>query len=214
MTVDAQTLRSQRQAFAAPGGAHDRLVRTLARLLPAGVGAIAAVMVLAPLSSHSEISFLLDRNKVAMTSERLRVNQALYRGSDNQGRPFMVSAGQAAQTSTIEPTVRMDNLVARIQTADGPAELSAVHGDYDIRTDRVTVPGAVNFRTSNGYHMITSGLSIDLKRRLAQGQGNVVGAIPAGSFSADRIEANLGDRNIALVGHAHLRMEPGKLRMR
>ena len=212
MTILADTIRSKRQAFAAPGGSHDRLVRILARGLPIGIGAVAAVMLLAPLSPRDQISFLLDRNKVAVTTERLRVNQALYRGSDNQGRPFMVSAGQAAQTSATDPTVRMDRLVARMQMREGPAQLSADHGDYDIRSDTMTVPGAVDFRTSDGYHLITGGLTIDLKRRFAQGHGGVVGAIPAGNFSADRMEANLAERTVALDGHAHLRMQPGKLR--
>ena len=45
MTVAADKMRSRRQAFAAPGGALDRIVRMLAVGLPAFVGVIAALMV-------------------------------------------------------------------------------------------------------------------------------------------------------------------------
>ena len=63
-------MRNKRRAFAAPGSSHDRLIRFLVRVLPAGVGAVAAVMILAPFTPRGEISFLLDRNRVAVTSER------------------------------------------------------------------------------------------------------------------------------------------------
>lgn len=65
-TQEAEQLRSRRQHFAAPGGSHDRLVRLLARVLPMGVGVLAALMVITPLSPRGEVSFLLDRNKVAV----------------------------------------------------------------------------------------------------------------------------------------------------
>ncbi len=63
MTQQADQVRTRRRGFAAPGGFHDRLVRILAVALPAGVGVLVAVMLLAPLSPRGEISFLLDRNK-------------------------------------------------------------------------------------------------------------------------------------------------------
>ena len=62
-TEQAAERRSRRQRFAAPGGRHDRLVSFLAKALPMGVGVVAALMVVTPLSPRGEISFLLDRNK-------------------------------------------------------------------------------------------------------------------------------------------------------
>ena len=90
-------MRGRRRAYAAPGGFHDGLVRVLATLLPALIGVVAAVMILAPLSPRGEISFLLDRNKVAIAENRLRVDNAMYRGQDRQGRPFSLVADQAVQ---------------------------------------------------------------------------------------------------------------------
>ncbi len=92
--ASAETLRSARQHFAAPGGAHDRLIRRLATLLPAAIGLIAALMILTPLTPRGEVSFLLDRNKVAVAEDRLKVENAMYRGEDNEGRPFSIIAGR------------------------------------------------------------------------------------------------------------------------
>jgi lipopolysaccharide export system protein LptC len=213
VTAQADLIRSKRRAFAAPGSSHDRLIRLLSRVLPAGVGAIAAVMILAPFTPRGEISFLLDRNKVAVTSERLRVDNAMYRGADDQGRPFSLTAGNAVQRSASDPSVRMNDLVARILMADGPAEISARSGNYNIPQERVAVPGPLTFRAADGYRMSASNVTIDLRNQLIRGSGGVAGAIPAGTFSADRIVADLSARTVALEGRARLRMEPGKLRM-
>lgn len=213
MTSQADIIRDKRRAFAAPGSSHDQLVRLLLRVLPAGVGMVAAVMILAPFTPRGEISFLLDRNKVAVTSERLRVDKAMYRGADNQGRPFSLTAGNAVQRSASDPTVEMNDLVARILLSDGPAEISARSGLYNIRDERVGVQGALNFRAADGYSMTASNVTVDLKNRRVEGSGGVAGSIPAGTFSANRIVADLVGRTVALDGRARLRMQPGKLRM-
>ncbi|MBA4764715.1 MAG: LPS export ABC transporter periplasmic protein LptC, partial [Erythrobacter sp.] len=140
-TQEAKQLRSRRQHFAAPGGSHDRLVSFLVRALPMGVGVLAALMIITPLSPRGEISFLLDRNEVAVIQERLRVDNALYRGQDAQGRPFSLTAGEAVQRSSIEGIVRMDELVARMLLAEGPARVEAPGGQYDINEEVVAVNG-------------------------------------------------------------------------
>jgi lipopolysaccharide export system protein LptC len=213
VTSQADIIRGKRRAFAAPGSAHDKLVKLLVRVLPAGVGAVAAVMILAPFTPRGEISFLLDRNKVAVTSERLRVDKAMYRGADNLGRPFSLTAGNAVQRSASDPKVEMNDLVARILLADGPAEISARTGLYNIPEERVGVAGALDFRASDGYSMTANNVTVDLKNRRVEGSGGVSGAIPAGTFSANRIVADLSARTVALDGRARLRMQPGKLRM-
>lgn len=213
MTEAADIMRDQRRHWAAPGGSHDRLVRFLARWLPGAVGVVAAVMLLSPLSPRGEISFLLDRNKAAITSDRIRVSDAMYRGEDSQGRPFTVTAGSAVQARASEPVVRMESLSARILMADGLAELTAPSGTYDFESETVDVAGPVQFTAADGYRLTTSNVSIDLKARQATGAGGVSGSIPAGTFSADRIFADLGERAVTLEGHARLRMAPGKLRM-
>jgi len=213
MSANADIVRDRRRAFAAPGGFHDRLIAFLARALPAAIGVIAAVMILAPLAQRGEISFLLDRNKVAVTQERIAVSGAMYRGEDNAGRPFSLTAGSAVQQSSQRPVVDMKNLVGRIQLSEGPAEITAPSGAYNYRTGQVTVPGPVEFTAADGYRMTTKGVGIDLKTRRIAGAGGVEGAVPTGTFSADRISADLAERTVTLEGRARLHMTPGKLRM-
>jgi lipopolysaccharide export system protein LptC len=46
---------------------------------------VVAVMVVWPLFPHNSVSFLLDRNKVQVTENRLMVQNAAYRGKDQRG---------------------------------------------------------------------------------------------------------------------------------
>jgi len=207
MTEQADQIRDRRHHFALPGGSHDRLVRFLATALPAGIGAVLAVMIIAPLFPRGEISFLLDRNKVAVTRERLRIDHAMYRGEDARGRPFSVTAGNAVQRSAKVQVVQMDDLAARILLTDGPAELKARDGSYNLTENAILVNGPVDLRAADGYRMTTNNVRIDLKQQHVTGSGGVAGAVPSGTFTAQKIEADLEQRTVALEGRARLRMQ-------
>jgi lipopolysaccharide export system protein LptC len=213
MSIQADQIRDRRRAFAAPGGTFDRVVRWLAIGLPALVGAIAATMLIAPLSPRGEVSFILDRNKADIADDRLRVDNAMYRGQDNDGRPFSLSAGEAVQRSGSVPVVRMDDLTARLLLNEGPAVLSAPAGRYDIENQLVTIDGIVRFVASDGYRMMARNVSIDLPNKALLGNGRVEGSIPAGTFQANGLRADLEARTVTLTGDARLRMVPGQMRM-
>lgn len=211
MTAQADQLRNRRREFAAPGGVHDLMIARLNKYLPVAIGVVAALMVFVPLAPRGEVSFLLDRNKVAIAQDRLRVDNAMYRGEDSKGRPFSLVAGEAVQESASQPVVKMKDLEARILLPDGPAVLAAKAGHYNIDTETVGIDGLVQFTAADGYRMVATDVSIDLANKLLVGEGKVEGSIPAGSFSADRIVADLGERSIKLDGHARLQMKPGKV---
>jgi lipopolysaccharide export system protein LptC len=213
MTQAADMMRGRRRAYAAPDGFHDALVRVLARLLPAGIGIVAAVMILAPLSPRGEISFLLDRNKVAIAPERVRVANAMYRGRDSQGRAFMVNAASAVQVSASDPIVQMTNLAATLDMPEGQARLTAPQAAFDFDHDLVQVSGPVAFTTADGYRLSARGVAIDLKNRRVTGSGGISGEVPSGTFSAGAIRADLVERSVALEGNARLHMVPGRIRM-
>lgn len=213
MTDAADQIRDKRREEALPGGGHDKTVRFLMRALPAAVGAIVAIMVIAPLFPRGEVSFLLDRNKVATTNDRIKVQSAMYRGEDVKGRPFSLTAGQAVQPNAQQSIIQLNDLAARMLLADGPAELRAPDGAFDYNANTVAVKGPVDFRAAGGYRMTTSGVAVDLKRQHVTGAGGVAGTVPSGTFTADQLDADLDARTITLTGRARLRMVPGRMQV-
>ncbi|MBA4041441.1 MAG: LPS export ABC transporter periplasmic protein LptC, partial [Sphingobium sp.] len=157
-------------------------------------------------------SFLLDKNKVEVASERLRIQSAMYRGADQLGRSFSISADSAVQKSSAEPVVQLSGLAARIALADGPATLAADRGRYDMKREQVAVDSAVQLRTADGYGLTTSSAVIDFKSRRLFSDQPVRGTLPQGSFRADRMTADLDRRIVRLDGNTHLRITPRSLK--
>ncbi len=205
-------VRTPRQLWAAPGSRHDILVRTARVVLPSAIGVLAVGLIFAPLSMRSEVSFVLDKNKVAMATERMRVTAATYRGEDGKGQPFQIRAGSAVQASSRDPVVKLKDLAAEIALPEGPAMLTAANGRYNMDRDVVMVDGPLQFNTADGYRLTTSDVAVGLKtRRLASG-GPIKGQMPLGNFSADRISADLAARTVTLDGRARLHIVQGRAR--
>jgi lipopolysaccharide export system protein LptC len=200
--------RSRRKRWAAPGSSHDHIVRTLLIVLPAGIGVLGAFLVMAPLFMGGDVSFVLDKNKVDVASERLRIQSARYRGADAKGQPFVLQAGSAIQKSSVEPIVQLRDLTAGIRLEDGPAEVRAERGRYDMESEKVAIDGPIAVRTSDGYRLDTRDSTMDLKTRQLTGTGNVDGSTPLGTFSGNRMRADLDKRTVRIDGNARLRIEP------
>lgn len=208
MADPAPRPRSDRQRWAAPGSKHDRVVEISRIVLPVLIGVLAAFLVTAPLTMSGDVSFLLDKNKVEVAKERLRLQSARYRGADEQGRPFSLRAGSAVQQSSAEPVVKLTTLAADMALADGPATLRANSGRYDLGTEKVMVDGPIRFRAANGYDLKTSNATLDLKTRRLQSGGAVVGQVPQGKFTAASMTADLNSHIVTLTGDARLRIVP------
>lgn len=208
MSEVARRERSARQVWAQPGSAHDRLVATLKVALPVGIGILGAFLVAAPLTATGDVSFVLDKHKVDVAHERLRIQAAEYRGEDGKGQPFSLVARSAVQKSSAEPVVGIDGLAARLQLADGPARLVARHGRYDMDSQTVAIDGPIDVAGPRGYTLQTRDSTVDLRERTLVSGGAVTGTVSQGVFSADRMRADLAGRTVVLDGHAHLRIVP------
>lgn len=209
MALSKRQIEDQRRALALPGCQRERMMAAVARLLPGAAGAVVAVMVVTPLFPHNSVSFLLDRNKVAVTENRLQVQNAAYRGIDEKGRPFELSADNAVQKSASDATVRMNQLVGKLAMSDGPARIEAASGSFDMTHEQLTVPGDVHFLAAGGYDVRAHQVVFDVRQQTIHSTGAVQGLIPSGEFSANSMSAALDQHTVRLEGRARLRMTPG-----
>jgi lipopolysaccharide export system protein LptC len=214
MSEVAARLRTQRRSWAHPGSSHDRLVRLSLLVLPIGIGVLTAFLVSAPLFMGGDVSFVLDKNKVAMAEERLRIDAADYRGQDSKGQAFQLHAGSAIQKSSAEPVVQLRDLNAQITLPEGPASLTADRGHYNMDTEQVAVDGPIRFQTADGYTLNTRDSTVDLKTRQMKSGGAVTGNTPTGTFSGDQLTADLEQRIVRLDGNARLRIVPKRANRR
>lgn len=242
MSVLADQQRTQRQIWASPAGRHDRMIAALRFLLPVSIGILFALLAFTPFSGNSEISFLLDKSKVNMATERLRVSEALYRGEDDKGRPFSLRAGSAVQKSSAEPIIRMTDLDGRILLDEGPASVLAANGAYDLSNETVRVVGPLSVKSGEGYsivaidvvlglkdqvmrsagqltfndgkgfNLVAGNVAANLRTRQVTSDNGVSGRTNIGTFSADTMSANLNTRVVTLNGNAHLHIDQNGIR--
>ena len=212
MSEAADRSRDLRRSWALPGSSHDRVIRWTRVILPMAIGALVAFMSIAPLTIVGEMSFVLDKNKVEVAKERLRVTEALYRGEDSKGQSFALHAGSAVQATSKEPIVRLQDLSASLAMREGPALLRADRARYDMDKEMVAVEGPVTYQSADGYRLVTRDVDVDLNSRSLASQGPVEGKMPLGTFSGGRISADLPSRVVRLTGRTRLHIVQGAAR--
>jgi lipopolysaccharide export system protein LptC len=204
--------RLRKQGWAAPGGAHDQLIRLLKIGLPVVIGLLMAYLAMAPLARTEDISFILDKNKVEVAKERMRIQAASYRGEDNKGRPFTIAAQSAVQSTSHDPTVDIRGMAAEILLDEGPAMLRAQTGRYNLQNETVEVIGPILFTGPEDYRLLTRDVVADLNARTLESHNRVEGTMRLGNFSADKLQASLADRTVTLTGNARLHIVQRSLR--
>ena len=212
MSEAATKGRAVKQRWAIPGSAHDRIVRFTKIALPSAVGILIAVLAIAPLDKHGDVSFILDKKKVENAPERMRVEQAKYVGTDDKGQRFEMTAQRALQRSSDVPLVDIWGMFARLRLEKGPLMIAANQGQYNLDTQKVAINGPVKVAGPDGYRLATRDVSVDLKQRQLASAGPVAGQMRLGQFQAGQLHADLGSRTVVLDGGARLKIVQGAVR--
>lgn len=201
-----------RARWAEPGSAHDRLVHWAKIALPSAVGVLIAILALAPLDKHNDVSFILDKKRVQNVQERMRVEAARYTGTDSKGQQFTMVANHAIQRSSDVPVVDISGMFARLSLARGPLLIAANQGRYNIDTQKVAIDGPVKVAGPDGYRLATRDVTVNLKQRQLASAGPVSGQMRLGHFQAGQLHADLGERTVTLSGGARLKIVQGAVR--
>ena len=212
MSEAATKGRVVKQRWAIPGSTHDRIVRLTKIALPSAVGVLIAVLAIAPLDKHGDVSFILDKKKVENAPERMRVEQAKYVGTDDKGQRFEMTAQRALQRSSDVPLVDIWGMFARLGLEKGPLMIAANQGQYNLDTQKVAINGPVKVAGPDGYRLATRDVSVDLKQRQLASAGPVAGQMRLGQFQAGQLRADLGSRTVVLDGGARLKIVQGAVR--
>lgn len=212
MSEAATRERASKQHWALPGGAHDRVIAWTKIILPSAVGILIAVLALTPLDRSGDVSFILDKKKVANAPERMRVEAARYVGTDNKGQHFTLSARRAVQPSSDVPVVDIEGIFAEISLIQGPLRLAAMAGSYNLDDQQILIRGPVQVAGPDGFSLATRDVTVDFRDRKLASAGPVSGRIGLGPFTAGRLRADLGERSVTLDGGARLKIEQGTVR--
>lgn len=211
MSELANNERIQKRGWARPGGAHDKLIRVLKIGLPALIGVILAFLFFSPLAEKQEVSFMVQKNEIEHAEERLKLSQVTYRGQDNEGRPFILSAHSGVQQTSANQVVDITDMEAQMQLESGPARLQAPRAQYLMDRDHVNVIGPLTLTAADGYRIETRDVNVDMRARTMQSRGAVDGQMPLGHFTGGQMQVDLPSRTVVLTGRPRLHIVQGGL---
>jgi lipopolysaccharide export system protein LptC len=210
--TDVANRRGVQQRWALPGSAHDKLVRFTKIGLPSAVGVLIAVLAFAPLEKKGDVSFILDKKKVQNAQERMRVESARYVGTDDKGQNFVINADNAIQRSSEVPVVDIRGVNAELAQPQGPLNMIANQGRYNLDTQKIAIDGPVKVAGGDGYHLVTRDVLVDMKQRTMASQGPVSGEMRLGQFRAGQLKADLRSKTVVLDRGARLKIVQGTVR--
>lgn len=212
MSSAATREREARRRSMLPGGMRDTIITFAKWGLPAASGVLLAVLIALPLFSNQEFSFLLSKNNAEKSGVRMKMQEATYRGETNRGEPFEIMAESGVQKTSAVPVVALTGLSAAIRRDDGPATVTAPSGEFFIDQNRLIVNGPVVARSASGFSLDGNNIEVNLETNRVDTTEPVSGALPMGTFRADKFSADLKGRTITMQGGVKLRLQPGKTR--
>lgn len=207
----ADRRREARRRAMLPGGPRDMFIATAKWVLPIASFALLVVLIILPLSATQEFSFLLSKDSAARAGERMRMEEATYRGETARGEPFEIVARSGVQRTSAVPVVVLTGLSARLEQQQGPATVTAPSGEFFIEENRLLVQGPVVARSASGYSLDGNAIDVNISTNQVSTTEPVAGTLPMGTFRADRFTADIQGREVRLDGGVKLRITPNRM---
>lgn len=161
--------------------ARSRRVHLLRRALPIAIAAVAGGVVL--WIAGASIWAGIERRKVQ--ADEIRIDRPLFHGQDQQGRNFIIGAGEAVRDPETG-LYRLDAPVLRIELGAGKAsEISAGAGVYDQANNTVRLIETVRIVDEQmGFTLVTPEAVMDTRTGVITGDKGIKGTGALGSIEA------------------------------
>jgi lipopolysaccharide export system protein LptC len=192
------------------GGWRDRLGGKLVWALPIASLLLLGLMLIWPFMSGRQASFILSKQGIEANNDVLRMERPQYRGRDNKGRPFVISAARAMQKDNKNPLVELLGLDATITVTQGQAQVRAERGIFDMKREQLRIAGKISVERADGYTFNTRDALLDLPSRVATGSAGVTGQTPVGSFYAKSFRVNVETGLVTFDGGVKMRITPNR----
>jgi lipopolysaccharide export system protein LptC len=141
--------------------------------------------------------------------ENLQMVQARYVGTDDQNRPYVLTAAGARQMSAGSDLIALEAPKGEIQMQSGESvSVSAEAGAYYQKAQLLDLFGAVTMRHSGGYVVETAEARINLKDGSAEGDMPVFGHGPSGTLRSEGFRIFDNGQVVRFTGKARMVINP------
>ncbi len=139
----------------------------------------------------------------------MKVSGIAFDGKSKSDRPFSVTALSATETKDNKDIIDLDEPQAEIElSAQTWIAVTAEHGVYDRKLDKVDLNGAVTVYHDNGLTFSTDQAKMDLKTNTASGDMPVTGKDETRELSAEGFEMLDDGATVLFKGRSYLKILP------
>lgn len=194
------------------GGLYDKTIWLLRVVLPVLAIALAVVTAAYPFFNQRETSFVLARDSIEASEDRLRMVNPRYSGIDSDNRPFKVRAVSAVQPRGVVDEVLLTGIAAQMQLkGDIEVSVEAGQGTYIPSNEELSLSAPVQIVTSNGYRIDAADSVVDLDDHLVSSNQPVDAAGPLGRFKANGFAVRIDEDKIIFNGGVKAVITPRKI---
>jgi len=175
---------------------YSRVVAWMKVVLPLGaVVLIAAIFVTA--REKGDLTKIFTAEELATLGAGLRLDTPRFAGVTDRGEPFAIRADWALPDSAMPRFIDLERPEGEIEMNDGRTIAAKAATGRMHRAEKILVlEGGVVLDTSDGYHVVTDLVEIDLDAKTANAPGPVSGTGPLGQIEAGSFRAVAGEDSI------------------
>ena len=172
---------------------YSRLVAWMKVLLPLSAMALIAVIFLTARNT-GDLTKIFTAEELATLGAGLRLDNPRFAGLTDAGEAFAIRADWALPDSAMPNFVDLEKPQGEIEMKNGRTVFAKAATGRMHRADKILVlEGGVVIDTSDGYHVETGVLEIDLGAETANAPGPVNGTGPRGRIDAGSMRAAAGE---------------------
>jgi lipopolysaccharide export system protein LptC len=173
---------------------YSRLVFWMKVALPLGALAVVAVIYFGG-RDPADLSDLFTADELATLGAGLRLDNPRFAGVTDRGEAYSVEADWALPDSPMPLRIDLEKPRAEIDLEDGRKLTGNSTIGHMLRVEkRLVLEGRVVLDTSDGYHMETERLELDMEGKLAHSPGPVRGYGPNGTIESGSLRAEAASK--------------------
>lgn len=170
---------------------HSRFVRFLRMAIPAGILAVAGIIIVATFFNPFRLiaNFPIDPGKVSLSGTRVVMESPRLSGFTSDGRPYDLVARAAVQDITKPEFLELSDIVAHVDQKDGQhVDIQSVNGLYNTKSELLKLNDHIVLVTSSGYEAYLSEATVTVGSGLIVSESPVSVKLPNGWLNSKRLE--------------------------
>ncbi len=196
---------------------HSRFVRFLRVSIPAGIVAIAAIIIVATFFNPFRLiaAFPIDPGKISLSGTKIVMELPRLNGFTSDSRPYELTARAAAQDITKPEVLELKDISAVVELKDGQrVTIKSNSGIYNTKGELLKLTDHITLNSTSGYEGRLSEATVNVASGNVVSESPVEMKLPNGLLNANKLEVIENGALIVFGGGVEMTLEPDEVRAR